>query len=249
MRRWSLWVVCALGTAFASGAVAQNITGTILIKRRLTRPKVTPTVPVYQRGAGVKLGKDEPQKPVDYEQTRVVVYLEGAAAEPEASGAEPPAVEVAQQDRRFVPDLVAIPVGSAVSFPNHDPIFHNIFSLSKAKSFDLGSYDRGQTRKVVFTKAGIVEVYCHLHPNMAATIVVTPTRWYARPDSAGRYRIDNVPPGKYTLVAWHKSAGFFRKPIEVMDGHETVTDFFIPLAEEAKGDEQKKTGGAEVGAQ
>jgi len=83
--------------------------------------------------------------------------------------------QVAQLDRRFSPDLLVISAGSTVSFPNMDPIFHNIFSLSKAKSFDLGSYDQGQNRKVMFPKAGIVDVYCHLHPNMEATIVVTPT--------------------------------------------------------------------------
>jgi plastocyanin len=75
--------------------------------------------------------------------------------------------EVAQRDRRFVPDLVVVPVGSSVSFPNMDPIFHNIFSLSKAKSFDLGSYDKGETRRVEFPRAGIVEVYCHLHPTFS----------------------------------------------------------------------------------
>jgi hypothetical protein len=133
-----------------------------------------------------------------------------------------------------MPDLVVVPAGSTVSFPNMDPIFHNIYSLSKAKSFDLGSYDKGESRNVTFPKAGIVDVYCHLHPNMAATIVVTPNRWYARPDAAGRYSIPDVPPGQYTLVAWHKSAGFFRKTIVVDKDHDSVADFFIPLDAEPK---------------
>src|SRR6202034_1246704 len=93
--------------------------------------------------------------------------------------------QIAQVDRRFSPDLLVVPVGSTVSFPNMDPIFHNIFSLSKPKAFDLGSYNKGETRKVVFAKPGVVEVYCHLHPNMAAIIVVTPNRWYARSDRSG----------------------------------------------------------------
>jgi len=87
-----------------------------------------------------------------------------------------------------------------------DPIFHNIYSLSKPKSFDLGSYDKGQTRQVIFPRPGIVEIYCHLHPNMQATVVVTPNRWYAQPDSDGHYRIPDGPPGQYTVVAWHKTA-------------------------------------------
>jgi len=124
-----------------------------------------------------------------------------------------------------------LPVGSTVSFPNMDPIFHNIFSLSKAKSFDLGSYDKGKTREVVFPKPGVVDIYCHLHPNMAATIVVTPNRWYTRSDKSGQYRIEDVPPGKYTVVAWHKSAGFFKKSIVVEAGQNPVADFLIPLGD------------------
>ena len=132
-------------------------------------------------------------------------------------------------DRRFVPDLVVVPAGSTVAFPNMDPIFHNIFSLSRPKSFDLGSYDKGQTRRVQFTRPGIVDVYCHLHPNMSATVVVTPNRYYARVDGTGQYQIPDVPPGRYTVVAWHKSAGFFRKNIVIEDGHDATADFFIPL--------------------
>lgn len=109
-----------------------------------------------------------------------------------------------------------------------------MFSLSKAKSFDLGSYDKGTSRTVVFPKPGIVEVFCHLHPNMAATVVVTPNRLYARPDVSGQYQIPDVPPGHYTIVAWHKSAGFFRKQITIEAGHDGSVDFFIPLEENAK---------------
>ncbi len=119
-----------------------------------------------------------------------------------------------------------------------DPIFKNIYSLSKPKSFDLGSYDKGETRKVTFPKPGIVEIYCHLHPNMAATVVVTPNRWYAQPDRSGQYRIPNVPDGQYTLVAWHKSAGFFRKTIVVENGHDSVVDFIIPIDIESKQEAQ-----------
>lgn len=226
MRARQLFALCAT-VAFAAGANCQEITGTILIKKRLTRPSVTAPVSVYQRGPAVKLSEDSNENPIARERARVVIYLEG----PEPRGAnEPGAGSVIQQiDRRFLPDLVVVPVGSTVSFPNMDPIFHNIYSLSKPKSFDLGSYDKGETRKVQFPKPGIVEVYCHLHPNMAATVVVTPNRWYARPDPSGQYHIPDVPPGQYTVVAWHKSAGFFRKSIVVEPGHPAVADFFIPV--------------------
>jgi plastocyanin len=212
---------------FAAWAGAQDITGTILIKKKLTRPSVTAAVSVYQRGTAVKLGKDAEEDPIAYERSRVVIYVEGPGPAIDADEVGSPQVQ--QLDRRFAPDLVVVPAGSTVSFPNMDPIFHNIYSLSKPKTFDLGSYDKGQTRRVTFPKPGIVDVYCHLHPNMAATVVVTPNRWYARPDRSGQFRIHGVPPGQYTLVAWHKSAGFFRKTIVVGNGQDSVADFFIPL--------------------
>jgi plastocyanin len=232
--------LCALFAiiALAASAEGQNVTGTIEIKAKLTKRRVTPSVSIYQRGQAVDLGKDPAQDPLEFERSRVVVYLEGPGLEgPGLEGAGPAGDEpanpvkfkIAQLNRRFAPDLLVVPVGSTVSFPNMDPIFHNLFSLSKPKSFDLGAYDQGESRDVFFPKPGIVEIYCHLHPNMAATIVVTPNRWYAKPDRTGQYQIPDVPPGKYTVVAWHKSAGFFRKAIVVEAGHDSTADFFIPI--------------------
>jgi plastocyanin len=227
MRLRGLILSCTI-PAIALGAQAQAITGTILIKKKLTRPSVTASVSVYQRGTAVQIGEDTGQDPIAYERSRVVIYLEGPSPDPQAQG-DVMAQQIKQIDRRFTPEIVVVPVGSTVSFPNMDPIFHNIYSLSKPKSFDLGSYDKGQTRKVTFPKPGIVEVYCHLHPNMQATVVVTPNRWYARPDKDGQYRIPDVPPGQYTVVAWHKSAGFFRKTVVVSEDQNAAADFFIPV--------------------
>jgi len=232
-------LVPGLLAAAAVGAFAQDITGTILIKKKLTRPSVTPSVSVYQRGASVKLGRQAQDDPIAYEESRVVVYLEGNLPQDGSAGSAS-ATLVQQVDRRFSPDLVVVQAGSTVSFPNMDPIFHNIYSLSKAKTFDLGSYDKGETRKVFFPKAGIVDVYCHLHPNMAATVVVTPSRYFAKPDRSGEYKIENVPPGTYTLVAWHKTAGFFRKAIVVSADKNTSADFFIPVDVEPRQDAQKE---------
>ena len=227
MRLRGLILLCS-GPVLAIGLHAQAITGTILIKKKLTKPSVTASVSVYQRGTAVKLGKDAEMDPIAYERSRVVIYLERSGSAGQSSDA-PVTQQIPQLDRRFMPDMVVVPVGSTVSFPNMDPIFHNIYSLSKPKSFDLGSYDKGETRKVTFPKPGIVEVYCHLHPNMEATVVVTPNRWYARPDRNGQYRIPDVPAGQYTVVAWHRSAGFFRKTVVVENGHDIAADFFIPL--------------------
>jgi plastocyanin len=245
MRLSSIAALCA-GLLFSWAGSAQDITGTILIKKKLTRPSVTASVPIYQRGTSVKLGKDSIEDPVAYERSRVVVYLEGTLPSAGSRTGSSSTIDVRQVDRRFVPDLVVVPVGSVVSFPNMDPIFHNIYSLSKPRTFDLGSYDKGETRRVSFPKAGAVEVYCHLHPNMSATIIVAPSVYFAQPDHNGQYRIADVPPGHYTLVAWHKSAGYFRKPIDVTAGQSTSADFFIPIDLDSKSEAEKPRETAHV---
>ncbi len=124
-----------------------------------------------------------------------------------------------------------IQAGTKVSFPNHDPIFHNVFSLSGAKTFDLGNYPKGDTRMVTFPEPGIVYVNCHLHSNMTATIVVTPNRWFTKADREGHFVLPDVPPGKYTVVAWHKTAGYFRQQVQVGAGGNPSIEFLIPLDE------------------
>jgi plastocyanin len=226
-------IIVGLGTltGLVSGA---DVRGIITIERKLTPRNVTPAAGLYQRGSPVALESDTHQNALDYERSHVVVYLEGEQRVTSGAAAGP--AEMEQQNRRFSPDLVVIPAGASVSFPNFDPIFHNVFSLSKAKSFDLGNYSKGQTRMVTFPKPGIVAVYCHLHPNMTGTIVVTPNQWGVRVDAAGHYTLADVPPGKYTVVAWHKTGGTFRKTIEVTAGKDSQADFFVPLGELASGD-------------
>lgn len=248
MKRSGIALLLAL-LLLGAAASAQEISGTILIKKRLTRRSVTPAVSVYQRGMTVKLAQPAEGDPLVYERSRVVVYIEGITEKQAAPATSLSPAEIQQIDRHFMPDLVVIPAGSTVSFPNMDPIFHNIYSLSKAKSFDLGAYDKGETRRVTFPRPGIVEIYCHLHPNMQATVVVTPSRYYARPDRTGHYQIPNVPPGHYTLVAWHKAAGFFRRSIDVEAGQSITADFFIPVdidstqQEAEKDHESERTAG------
>jgi plastocyanin len=220
--------ILAVLLAFASGAKAQSISGVIDIERTLTKKSVTSTIPLYQRGAVARLGGKSVGDPLDYERSHVVIYLEGVDTQAAATHSSP-AFSMPQLNRQFSTDLLVIPVGATVSFPNLDPIFHNIFSLSKPKTFDLGSYDKGETRKVTFPKPGVVYVYCHLHPNMEGTIFITPNGWYTQADASGRYTIKDVPPGRYTLVAWHKKVGFFRKTVVIEDGHEAVTNFVLPF--------------------
>jgi plastocyanin len=210
------------GASLLAGA---DIRGVITIERKLTRHNVTASAGMYQRGTAVELGSDGEGDPLAFERSHVAVYLEGGPSSA-VSGAGKASIE--QRDRRFVPDMVVIPAGSVVSFPNFDPIFHNVFSLSKAKSFDLGNYPKGQTRTVTFSASGVVAVYCHLHANMAAAIVVTPNRWATRADGNGAFSLKDVQPGTYKVVAWHKTAGTFRKTVTIGEQSDVEVNFTLP---------------------
>ena len=211
-----------LGSALLAGA---DIHGTIVIQRRLTRRNVTASAGMYQRGVAVELGADGEDDALAFERSHVAIYIEGAT-DAAAPGVVKASIE--QRDRRFAPDLVVIPAGSAISFPNFDPIFHNVFSLSKVKSFDLGNYPDGQSRTVTFPSPGLVAVYCHLHSNMSATIVVAPNRWATKADGKGGFMLADVPAGTYSVVAWHKTAGTFRKTIVIGEKHDADVSFTLP---------------------
>lgn len=217
-------LVLVVATALAGA----DIHGTIIIDRKLSRHNVTASVGMYQRGVAVELGADGKADPLAFERSHVAVYLEGSLKSPTM---EFPKTSIEQRDRRFVPDLVVIPAGATISFPNFDPIFHNVFSLSKAKSFDLGNYREGQSRQVAFPMPGVVAVYCHLHSNMAASIVVAPNRWAVRVDNDGVFSLQDVPVGTYTVVAWHKTAGTFRKTVIVGEKQDAAVSFTLPYAE------------------
>jgi plastocyanin len=106
-----------------------------------------------------------------------------------------------QRNKTFVPHLLAIPVGSTVTFPNDDPIFHNVFSLSRPQPFDLGLYRSGSSKSRVFTEPGTYRIFCNIHPQMTGLLLVVPTSWIAERNADGSYKLD-LPPGRYRLTAW-----------------------------------------------
>jgi len=117
--------------------------------------------------------------------------------------APPPAsARMDQLGQRFVPRILAIVAGQTVEFHNSDNVFHNIFSYSPPKKFDLGRYPKGKSRSVTFVKAGAVQVYCDIHSDMRADIVVAPTRRFALIGPGGRFRIENVDAGVHTVKLW-----------------------------------------------
>jgi plastocyanin len=211
---------------------AQSIEGVVVVKKKLTKRRVTASVPLYERGTAVGLDADTETDPLAFERSRVAVYLEGRLPSDPAPSEHVATME--QVNRRFSPETLVIQAGSKVSFPNNDPIFHNVFSLSGPKTFDLGNYPKGDTRLVAFPEPGIVYVNCHLHPNMGAAIVVAPNKWYTKADRDGNFVLKDVPPGKYIVVAWHKTAGFFRQQVQVVAGRDEQIEFLIPIDENGR---------------
>src|SRR6266496_1518097 len=157
-------------------------------------------------GRIVILEKDNKPSP---DLSDAVLYLEAPASV--TTAAKPVTVEIAITDKTYAPHVVVIPVGSTVRFPNHDPFNHNVFSVSEPNSFDLGLYGRGEAKSYMFTHAGLVRVYCNVHPRMVAYVLVMENRYYAQPGNDGTFTIDNVPAGRYRLHAWHE-----RIPSEVV---------------------------------
>jgi plastocyanin len=169
-------------------------------------------------------GNDILKAPDFTDKLRSVVYLETAP-----SGAfeqtDPGHAVMDQRNETFVPHLLAITTGTTVDFPNSDRIYHNVFSLSKTKSFDLGRYAAGRSQAVRFDRPGIVRVFCDIHSHMNAFILVFSHRFFAVTDADGRYHIDNIPPGTYNVVAWNEGLASEPRAASVPDGGSTELDF------------------------
>lgn len=134
-----------------------------------------------------------------------VVYIEGVVAGHPARAPRDP--QMAQRDTAFDPSLLTVPVGTSVRFPNDDKFFHNVFSYSKTKRFDLGRYPKGEAKTVVFDGSGPVAVFCEIHKWMRGAIVVLENPFYTAVRDDGTFRIPNVPEGKYKVSVWHPERG------------------------------------------
>ncbi len=132
----------------------------------------------------------------------VLVYLELADAGKTVPGAGSKDFEMATKNKQFQPRLMVVPVGAMVNFPNFDPFYHNLFSVSSPNQFDLGLYRGGESKKRSFSAPGIVRVFCNVHPQMTATIVVSNTPYFTSADKQGNYSLTNVPSGTFYLKAY-----------------------------------------------
>jgi plastocyanin len=193
-----------------------TIRGRVDVRREL--PPVEPRPSVADLGRGP--ARDRPDR------RRSVVYLEtapqGAFEDQDRSRAV-----LDQRNETFVPYVLAIPVGATVDFPNSDRTYHNVFSFSKARRFDLGRYGRGVSKFVKFDKPGVVRVFCEIHSHMSAFILVFAHRFFATTDAEGRYRIDDVPAGSYTLAAWNDGEVRETRPVRVPEGGTVELDLVV----------------------
>jgi hypothetical protein len=124
-----------------------------------------------------------------------------------------------QKEKRFVPHVLAVPVGSSVNFRNEDALFHNVFSLSPAAKFDTGLRKAGEQTPIKFDKPGVVELLCNIHATMIGYLVVVDTPWYAVTDGSGAFQIKSVPPGEYEAAVWHEnSSAPLKKKVTVAEG-------------------------------
>lgn len=155
----------------------------------------------------------------------VVVYIENVVGQTYAPLHKDPVID--QVRMAFTPHVLPILVGTTVDFPNNDSTRHNVFSPSKAKRFNLGTYPAGITKRVTFDKVGVVALLCNVHPEMSAYIVALQNPYYAMPGKRGAYKIAEVPSGRYRLIAWHEKLKPKHRDIEVPQQGEIVADFSL----------------------
>jgi plastocyanin len=146
----------------------------------------------------------------------VVVYLTGFSQPPPQD-----VPQISQKNKTFIPDVLPIVVGQSVRFTNEDHIIHNVFSTSKARTFDLGKPRVGESRSVKFDQTGLVDVYCDIHEQMVATILVLPNRAFAVTGADGHFALTGIPPGHYSIFAWERYSDPVRAVIDVRAGEET----------------------------
>ena len=157
--------------------------------------------------------------------TDTVVYVEKIPAGAESLLVDDPSGRVlAQRNQAFSERVLSCVVGTTVDFPNQDPIFHNVFSVSPAKRFDLGKYPRGHSKQVTFRKPGLVQVFCDIHPSMSCYILVLPNRAFTRPQDDGSFALPKLPAGTYTVKAWHPDFGEQVRTVKVPAGGDAALD-------------------------
>jgi plastocyanin len=216
------WVVPPGGGPFPPARATGKIAGKVILSTAVTSRKMrfrlySDLGPAATPKASTAEGS---------EMANVVIYLDSVPGARRSVGRR----TMVQRDETFEPHVVALERGGTVDFLNGDPFFHNVFSLSSPKTFDLGRYPQGQAKALQFDQPGIVKVFCHIHADMSAVIVVLDHPYFTSPDSLGRFELPNVPPGEYRVVAWHERAKAAVTQVRVVAGEAATVDFNIPVS-------------------
>ncbi|HET7745922.1 MAG TPA: DUF2012 domain-containing protein [Vicinamibacteria bacterium] len=169
---------------------APAVLAVLLLARAATAGTITGRVQLTEKGG---------RKATDL--SDVVVYVDGVKAKP-----KPDKATMVMKGKSFAPRVVAVPVGGTVEFPNEDPIFHNVFSVSGENRFDLALYKRPKTGSWTFQHPGVAKVYCNIHPQMSAVVVVRDNPYFAKAAADGTFTIENVPAGRHVVKAYHERA-------------------------------------------
>lgn len=192
--------------------------------------RVAITVPVATAPPSAAYGArrvDKPAPRIGSEVSNVIVFIRDA---PKGSTLPVMRARILQESEAFSPRVVAITRGSTVDFPNGDPFFHDVFSLSRSGTFGLGSYPRGQTKSHQFRQAGLVKVYCHIHSHMTASIMVFDHIFFTIPKPDGSFTIDDIPAGTYQISAWHERIGEYSQSVTIDAGRASDVHFVLPMA-------------------
>jgi len=164
--------------------------------------------------------------PATNEYANIVVYLEGQSLKRESQHA-PSHSQIDQRNAEFFPHVLPVLRGTVVSFINRDNVYHNVFSLSPAKKFNIGRRPTGQAAPVVMDKPGVVEVFCDIHSNMAAYILVLDNDFFTQPNKHGNYSMDHIPVGTYTLKVWHERLSSQEQTITISPNGTTTINFVM----------------------
>ena len=176
-----------------------------------------------------------------------VVWLMPLGNPADSSPVAPMHAVLAQKNKMFEPHTLVVTRGSSVDFPNHDPWFHNVFSLFNGKRFDLGLYEAGTSRTVHFDREGVSFIFCNIHPEMSAVIVVLGSRYFSTTDKAGDFTIPDVPAGSYMLHVWNENALPARlqalsRQVQVSDASHNVGSIRVPVTKVASVPHKNKYG-------
>jgi len=230
LRALAVALACSLVGAGPPGtpAVAQNGAGHLRGRIELKRA-VRDDSRIVSKEIGAIYQKNAAPAAAAYEPLSFVIYLDDFPLMRSAQLSEKPAARpryvMDQKDLTFVPHVLPILAGSTVEFPNSDPVYHNVFSFSKIRTFDLGRYSTGRSKAITFNQPGLVKVYCDMHSQMNAFILVLTNPYFTLSDENGNYAIRDIPAGAHAVKAWFARLPEKTASVTIRPGETTALDF------------------------